>query len=222
MSMSKPEWLHYFPALSRIDDPEWLSLLDGVNIVTLPTGAEVFHIGAQCHNFLLVIDGSVRVQKLAENGREIMLYRVEEGQSCILTTACLLGGGVYQAEAVTETPVKAVAMPNKTFHTMIDRSRPFREFVFSSYMQRITDLLMLIEAITFGRIDARLAAHLLKDSDANGVMQVTHQELARDLGSAREVVSRMLKEFERQGMVELGRGRITLLNRTLLMQAAQM
>lgn len=169
-----------------------------------------------------MIDGSVRVQKLAENGREIVLYRVEEGQSCILTTACLLGGGAYQAEAITETPVKAVVMPNKTFHIMIDRSRPFREFVFGSYMQRITDLLMLIEAITFGRIDARLAAHLLKDSDANGVMLVTHQELARDLGSAREVVSRMLKEFERQGMVELGRGRITLLNRALLEQAAQM
>ena len=161
------------------------------------------------------------VQKLAESGREIVLYRVEEGQSCVLTTACLLGGGAYQAEAVAETPVKAVVMPNEIFQTLIERSRPFREFVFSSYMQRITDLLMLIEAITFGRIDARLAAHLLRDSDANGVMQVTHQELARDLGSAREVISRMLKEFERQGMVELGRGRITLLNRALLEQAAQ-
>lgn len=219
--MDRPEWLHYFPSLNRIDDPEWLSLLDTVRTVSLPPGASVFHSGAQCHNFLLVIDGSVRVQKLAENGREIVLYRVEEGQSCILTTACLLGGGAYQAEAITETAVKAVVMPNATFHAMIDRSRLFREFVFSSYMQRITDLLMLIEAITFGRIDARLAAYLLKESDANGVMQVTHQALARDLGSAREVVSRMLKEFERQGMVELGRGRITLLDRMLLEQAAQ-
>lgn len=221
MNNSRSEWLHCFPSLDRIDDPQVLSLLDSVQSVTMPSDVSVFRSGDQCHNFLLVIEGSVRVQKLAENGREIVLYRVEEGQSCILTTACLLGGGAYQAEAITETPVKALVMPGETFHTLIERSRPFREFVFNAYMQRLTDLLMLIEAITFGRIEARLAAHLLK-TDANGELQVTHQALARDLGSAREVVSRMLKEFERRGMVELGRGRITLLNRELLGETALM
>ncbi|MEN8169231.1 MAG: Crp/Fnr family transcriptional regulator [Pseudomonadota bacterium] len=220
--MTRPEWLTHFPPLENIDDPEWLALLDTVQLVTLPAEVSVFHSGDRCSNFLLVIDGSVRVQKLAENGREIVLYRIEEGQSCILTTACLLGGGAYQAEAFTETTVHAVVLPNSSFQKMLEHSGEFRGFVFGSYAQRITDLLMLIEAISFGRIDVRLASHLLNSADSTGILHTTHQELARDLGSAREVISRMLKEFERQGLVELGRGRISLLDRDALSQAAQM
>jgi CRP/FNR family transcriptional regulator len=143
--------------------------------------------------------------------------------SCILTTACLLAGGLYHAEAITKTTVHAVILPDRTFQQMLALSSAFREFVFSSYALRITELLMLIEAISFGRNDSRLAAHLIEQCDETAVIRVTHQELARDLGSAREVISRMLKEFERQGMLKLGRGRghITLLDHHALSQTAQ-
>ena len=128
----------------------------------------------------------------------------------------MLGGRRYSAEAYTETEVHAVALPYSAFRRALDGSHGFREFVFGAYADRITELLMLIDAISFGRIDQRLASHLLHHADGEGKLQLTHQELARDLGTAREVVSRMLKEFERRGMVRLSRGLITLQDRAAL------
>lgn len=208
--LQSADWLCFFPALSAIHDSAWLKAVAEAKILNLPPGEAVFKEGEQCNTFLLVIEGAVRVQKLSESGREIVLYRVEEGQSCILTTACMLGGVQYNAEAFTETPVTAVAFPHKVFHQALNHSQGFREFVFSAYAHRITELLMLIDAISFGRVDQRLAAFLLEKADDQGVLSQTHQTLARELGTAREVVSRMLKEFEKRGLVQLGRGRIAL------------
>lgn len=218
--MSKPDWLKHFPALAAIDDPAWLEALAEAQTLSLPAGMAVFREGDQCSNFLLVIDGAVRVQKLSESGREIVLYRVEEGQSCILTTACMLGGKQYSAEGYTETKVQAVALPHHAFQRALHGSHGFREFVFDVYAERVTELLLLIDAISFGRVDHRLATYLLEHADDNGSLSLTHQELARELGTAREVVSRLLKEFERRGLVQLGRGRITLLDRPALQQSA--
>jgi CRP/FNR family transcriptional regulator len=215
-----PAWLTSFPMLEAIDDEAWLESLAEAVTLTVPAGEAVFREGDSCSNFLLVLDGAVRVQKLSDTGRELVLYRVEEGQSCILTTACMLGGRRYSAEAYTETEVHAVALPYSAFRRALDGSHGFREFVFGAYADRITELLMLIDAISFGRIDQRLASHLLEHADGEGKLQLTHQELARDLGTAREVVSRMLKEFERRGMVRLSRGLITLQDRAALSHAS--
>lgn len=214
------DWLEHFPVLAAIDDAVWKEAVAEAMLMTVPAGEAVFREGDLCSNFLLVLDGAVRVQKLSENGREIVLYRVEEGQSCILTTACMLGGKAYDAEAFTETEVHAVALPFNAFQKALHGSRGFREFVFGAYSDRVTELLMLIDSISFGRIDQRLAAHLLDHADDNDELKVTHQELARDLGTAREVVSRMLKDFERRGLVRLGRGRISLQDHERLKQAA--
>lgn len=215
-----PSWLSHFPALAAIRDEAWLKVRNDALSVSLPAGETVFREGDRCSNFFLVLQGAVRVQKLSESGREIVLYRVEAGQSCILTTACMLGGSNYNAEACTESEVAAVVLPFAAFRHALDGSHGFREFVFSAYAERITELLMLIDAISFGRIDQRLAAYLLQHANGAGMLQLTHQELARELGTAREVVSRMLKEFERRGMVELARGRITLQDRAALASAA--
>jgi len=218
----RPAWLTHFPVLAAIEDDAWRQAVNEAMTLTVPAGEAVFREGDSCSNFLLVLDGAVRVQKLSENGREIVLYRVEEGQSCILTTACMLGGRHYHAEAYTETEVHAVAIPYRAFRQAMDGSHGFREFVFGAYAERITELLMLIDAISFGRIDQRLASYLLEQADETGVLPLTHQALARDLGTAREVVSRMLKEFERRGLVQLGRGRITLRDRAALAQGLVM
>lgn len=218
--MNKPLWLKHFPALAAIDDPAWLQVLAEAQTMALPADMAVFREGDQCSNFLLVIDGAVRVQKLSESGREIVLYRVEEGQSCILTTACMLGGKQYSAEGYTETEVHAVALPHQAFQRALHGSRCFREFVFGVYAERVTELLLLIDAISFGRVDQRLVGYLLEHADGNGSLALTHQELARELGTAREVVSRLLKEFERRGLVQLGRGRIGIQDRAGLQQTA--
>ncbi len=218
--MNEPQWLEHFPVLKQIDDPAWKEAVTEAQTLTLPAGAAVFREGDQCSNFLLVIDGAVRVQKLSESGREIVLYRVEEGQSCILTTACMLGGKQYSAEGYTETEVHAVALPHHAFQLALHGSRGFREFVFDVYAERVTELLMLIDAISFGRVDQRLAAYLLEHANDTGTLALTHQELARELGTAREVVSRLLKEFERRGLVQLGRGRIGVQDQTGLQRTA--
>jgi len=178
--------------------------------MTVPAGTKVFETGNPCGAFLMVQHGCVRVQMIGETGREIVLYRVEEGQTCILTTACLLSGDLYSAEAVTETETTAIALPTAQFNELLNRSQAFRNLVFDSYGKRISSLVSLVEEVAFGRMDVRLAQLLLQRSDPEGVLKKTHYDLAVELGTAREVISRQLKEFERKGWIMLSRGQVKI------------
>lgn len=207
----RPDWLAYFPALAELDDPAWREIMAASRVVEVPAGQVVFHDGDACSVYMLVLTGSVRVQKTAESGREITLYRVEEGQSCVLTTSCLLAGERYPAEGITETDVTAVTIPMPQFQRGLAESPGFRTFVFEAYGRRISSLILLVEAVAFGRLDARLAAFVVQRAGHPGaVLATTHQTLAAELGTAREVVSRQLKEFERRGLVTLERGRVVV------------
>jgi CRP/FNR family transcriptional regulator, anaerobic regulatory protein len=201
-----------FPNLATLEPDAARTLSDSARLVTIPPGTVLFQDGAECNSYVLVLDGSIRVQKVAENGREIVLYRVERGQSCVLTTNCLIGRADYSAEGVTETEVQAMILPAGTFRSLLGRSEIFRDFVFSAYASRIAGLLMLIEEVAFGRIDVRLAAWL-SGRAGNGDIRATHQDIAVELGTAREVISRQLKEFERRGWVALHRGRVEIRDR---------
>ena len=203
-------WLDRFPALAALEPETAKALVKGARVADLPAGQTVFRGGDECRDYLLVMDGSVRVQMTAESGREIVLYRVDAGETCVLTTACLLAHEAYSAEGVTETPVRAVVIPAGLFLDLLGRSEALRAFVFLTYGTRISNLMMLVEEVAFGRIDLRLARFLVERS-TTGAIEATHQALAVELGTAREVVSRQLKEFERRGWVELSRGRIGVL-----------
>ena len=204
------EWLSHFPELSGLDDPVWQQVLDSARPVEIPAGTTVFRDGDGCQNYMFVMEGSVRVQKIAENGREIVLYRVNAGEACILTTSCLLSHQRYPAEGITETDVRAISIPVGKFDEGVAGSAGFRAFVFSSYGRRIADLILLVEDVAFGRMDIRLGQYLLDTADDDGNIEATHQAMAAELGTAREVVSRQLKEFERRGWVKLGRGFIKI------------
>jgi CRP/FNR family transcriptional regulator, anaerobic regulatory protein len=204
------DWLARFPELARIDDPEFKRLAAMAQVVNLPAGVTVFRPGDACQSYLLVLDGSVRVQKVSESGREIVLYRIGPGESCILTTSCLMAGERYPADGITESAVTAVSLPVAAFQRAVVASDAFRRFVFASFGERMTDLMVLVEAVAFGRMDSRLAARLVKLGGASGKIAITHQQLAAELGTAREVVSRLLKEFERNGWLSLERGQIAL------------
>lgn len=217
----KRGWVARFPLLAALSGPEWAAVLRQTQLVELPAGVAVYHVGDSCENYLLVLEGSVRVQMFSENGHEIVLYRVEEGQSCILTTSCLLAHERYQAEAVTETPVRAVAFSAAGFELALATLAEFRRFVFTAYAHRVTDLLCLIDAIAFGRMDVRLAELLLQRIGDQQELQITHQHLANELGTAREVVSRLLKEYERRGIVETHRGRLAVKDLEKLRQMSQ-
>lgn len=209
-------WMDQFPGLSSLDRAERDTLVAESKIVEVPQNTVIFGPGKAPEYLLLLLEGSVRVQQASENGREIVLYRVAAGESCVLTTACLLAYEDYRAEGIAETDVTAVAVPRGTFDSLIGRSAAFRKFVFTAYSRRITDLFFVIEEIAFRRLDIRLAQHLIRLGAGADSIEVTHQQLAIELGSAREVVSRQLQEFQRRGWLSLGRGSIQILNAAAL------
>jgi len=187
-------------------------LIENAKRVKLPKNTTIFYQGASCENYLLVVEGSVKVYTRAMNGREIVLYRVQDGQSCTLTTTCLLANNNYPAEGLTETPVEALVIPLAEFNKGLAESNDFRTFVFNTYGKRLCDIINLVGEVSFNRIDIRLANYLLKNFDHNKTLIVTHQTLAIELGTAREVISRQLKIFEGKNWLQLNRGEITLVN----------
>lgn len=203
-------WLKMFPALNTITDDVWHRIMRSAQHVVLPAGSAVFRGGQACENYLLVLEGMVKVQRVSEDGHEIILYRIGAGQVCELTTSCLLADAEYPAEAVAETAVRAILIPKAYFHEALSGSPGFRKFVFSSLDQGIHGLVHLVEEVAFGHMDCRLAQHLLDLGGAPKMIEKTHYDLAVELGTAREVVSRLLKEFERRGWVRLHRGKIEI------------
>ena len=203
-------WINKFKGLSRLPDEIRTELEEGSQIVTVPAGTQIFAPGQTADNLWLLLDGTVKVQQKSETGREIFLYRVHAGESCVLTTACMLAFEDYSAEGTSETDVTAVAIPRKTFDDLVAKSPVFREFVFTAYSRRITDLFTLIDDIVFQRMDVRLASRLLELADPEGVVHATHAALGTELGTAREVISRTLSEFQRRGWVEQSRGEVRL------------
>ncbi len=162
------------------------------------------------------------MHQISEGGREIVLYRVEAGQSCVLTTACLLAYEDYSAEGVAETDIRAAAIPRPVFDTLISQSVDFRNFIFTAYSKRITDLFLVIEEIAFQRLDIRLAQKLLDLARGSDQIKVTHQQLAAELGTAREVISRQLGEFQRRDWIQQTRGTLGLLDRDALTNLASL
>jgi CRP/FNR family transcriptional regulator len=206
-------WIDRFAGLKRLPAELRATLVAGGRIVEAPAGAQVFEPGQSADNLLLLLEGTVRVRQSSDTGREVFLYRVNAGESCVLTTACMLAFEDYAADGVAETDVRAVAIPRATFDELMARSPDFREFVFKAYSRRITDLFRLIDDIVFQRVDIRLAARLLELADGEGAVKATHQVLGSELGTAREVVSRTLAEFQRRGWVAQERGKVRLLDR---------
>ncbi len=209
------EWLVEFPSLHGISDDVWQMDAGKAVRMQVKPGTVLFRDGDACQGYVLVVSGSVRVQKMDPQGHQIVLYRVEEGQSCMLTTTCLLGARSYPAEGIAESDVDLVMLPLNTFEHALAGSEGFRHFVMHNVGERICDLMQLLEDVAFGRMDVRLARLLLKNVDADAgkaalTLARTHRELAVELGTAREVISRLLKSFERKGFVELSRNQITL------------
>ena len=214
-------WIDKFPGLSQLEEPVRRTLVERSRIIRVPKDTVVFGPGKAPDNLLLLLDGSLRVQQVSESGREIVLYRVHAGESCVLTTACLLAYEEYSAEGVTETEVEAVAIPKTVFDDLIASSKEFRRFVFTAYSKRITDLFLVIEEVAFRRVDIRLAQKLLELAGDSATLLATHQQLATELGTAREVVSRLLQDFQRRGWVSLSRGSVELTEKVGLRELSE-
>lgn len=212
IAMTEAGWTENFAGLARLSVPVRQKLERTARIRKIAAEQRVFGPGHAPTGMLFLLSGTVRVHQQSENGRDIVLYRVTGGESCVMTTACLFTQQNYYAEGVAETDVVAVEVPRQVFDELIADSEEFRNFVFAAYSNRIVELFRVIDDVVFGRMDVRIAERLVQLSGADGMARVTHQNLASELGTAREVVSRQLTEFQRRGWIEQGRGWVRLLD----------
>lgn len=197
--------------LRDVKDTHLARFLESGIPVRLDAERFVFRPGDACESFLILLDGIIRVQLISEDGKEVTLYRIGPGGSCVLTTSCLFTSEHYPAEAIAETDIEALAFPRDVFERTVEISAPFRRFVFDGFSQRLAKVISRMEELAFTSIDYRLAKALI-DLHEREQTQVTHSALAVELGTAREVVSRHLKRMEKRGLIALARGKVTVLD----------
>jgi len=210
MLKNKQLWESFFPEFIHCGEAAMESLMESATLANIPAGQQVFSSGTACENYLLLLSGSVKAQLLSKNGREVFLYQVLPGDSCVLTTSCLLSGDSYPAEAFTETDASAFVISSHAFYRCMEKSAFFREFVFKNFATGLSNVIGRMDEVVFSGIDSRLAKELL--SAHSDILKITHQELATKLGSVREVISRHLKQFEAKGWVSLSRGTIGIID----------
>jgi CRP/FNR family transcriptional regulator, anaerobic regulatory protein len=189
-------------------------------LARIPTGQDVFLEGDRVDAIALLISGVVRVYKIGETGREITLYRFGNGESCILTANAILSQKTFPAIATVEKEAEAVMIPAAIFRDWVKRYDPWREFVFDLLSERLSTVMAVIEEVVFQRMDRRVASWLLSRSQTSNLIQTTHQAIAAELGSSREVISRLLEDFSQKGWVEVGRGTVEILDMDELLSCA--
>ena len=189
-------------------------VLAGLQYRNLDAGTTILREGQVCASVPFVLHGSIRVFKTAETGREITLYRIEEGQACILSFGCSAGLGSFPASVVAEKATSAAFMPRETVRELFAHSAAFRDYILAQYSRRMAEVIELVEEIAFRKVDERLAQFLRERGAAepSGRIEITHKELADQVGTSREVVSRILKDWEERGNLEISRGALTLLS----------
>ena len=211
-------WLSNFPALFHLESNARDILIRTARLVEAPIGTIGYREGGACAAYVMRLAGQSRVYKMSSSGREILLYRVAAGETCVITTTCLLGNSNYPASTIVEQAIQDVIIPAAAFNQLMVDSKVFRTFVMTNYGALITDLIVLLDEVAFHHLDARLAKLLVEDG--SGKISRTHQLMADELGTAREVVSRQLKRFEQKGWVILGRGQVEINDRAQLMHLA--
>ncbi|CAG0989856.1 Transcriptional regulator SdrP [Rhodocyclaceae bacterium] len=197
-----------YPVLDALPSPLQAQVAAQAQTVVVPAGAVLFDERQPCQGFPFILRGGIRVLKPAANGRELPLYRVLPGESCIITSSCLLGHADYNARGVTEGETELVLLPRGLFDALLDQPA-FRNFVFHLFSERMAELMQLVEEVAFHKLDQRLAGLLL---GRGKLVHATHQQLADELGSVREMVSRLLKNFADQGLVRLSREQVEILD----------
>ena len=205
-----------YPMLAELPPVARDSVLARVQWLKVPAGTVLFDDRQACDGFPFVVSGAIRVIKASPNGRELPLYRVTPGETCVISSSCLLGQVDYNARGIAETDTELVMLPKPVFDDLLNES-VFRAFVFHLFAERIADLMQLVEEVAFHKLDQRLAAVLL---GKGRVVHTTHQHLADELGSVRELVSRLLKGFAAQGLVRLAREQIEIVDAAGLRRVA--
>jgi CRP/FNR family transcriptional regulator len=210
---AREELLRVYPVLRELS----ATLLSRIEETAVPVQAaanqRLFGHETPCTYYPLLVEGTIRASKFSPEGHEILLYRLNPGESCVITVVSLLGEAPYPAIGTAETKLTLLGIPRTVFMDMILESPPFRVFVFRSLSERIAHLMALVDEVAFRRVDQRLASRLLLQPPP---IAATHQMLADELGTSREVVSRILGAFQHAGLIRLSRKRIEIVDRKAL------
>lgn len=196
-----------FPELGS-DEQLVQAVLSTGGLIRLSAGQHICMEGSTCSHLAFLLSGTGRIYKLSETGREITLYRVERGECCILTLSCIISERRFPAFAVSESDLRAIIVPAASIQQWMDDNRTWRRYAWNLIAERLGEVISLVEEITFHRMDERLAFYLNQANifPLGRQARITHQQIAAELGTSREVISRLLKDLEEQGVVELGRG----------------
>ncbi|GHE92231.1 Crp/Fnr family transcriptional regulator [Aliiroseovarius zhejiangensis] len=208
-------WVDDNTEFAALDAPA-RALLGTLDPVEVPRGTVLFCPGEAVKGYVVMLSGQVDVNLIGPNGRDILLYRVEPGQSCIQSTLGLLGGDAYTGEAMAETSARLVLIPRDVFFALLDSSPGFRRLVFAAFAERMQSMMQLIENVSFMSVESRLAALILDRAGPDGCLHMTQAEMATAVGTAREVISRRLDKLAQAGAVAQERGSVTILNRSAL------
>jgi len=185
---------------------------DNAYFAKIPSGRDIFVEGDQVDGIALMMSGVVRVYKLGETGREITLYRFGEGESCVITANAILNQQGFPAIAQVEQDAEAVMIPAEVFSNWVKQYDPWRDFVFGLVSDRLASVMEIVDEVAFQRMDRRVASFLLNRSKLQNPILITHQEIANEIGSSREVISRLLEDFSNRELVRLSRGEIQILD----------
>jgi CRP/FNR family transcriptional regulator len=210
---------HHFDQISqalpflKTGPPELIrDFTDMAYYANISSGKEIFVEGDEVNGIALIISGVVRVYKVSESGREITLYRFGVGESCVITANAILHQQDFPAIAVVEKDAEAVMIPADSFNQWVRKYDAWRDFVFKLVSQRLANVMEIVEEVAFKRLDNRLAAILLSRAQSGSTIKITHQEIANEVGSSREVISRLLDDFVKREIIKTSRGAIQVLD----------
>lgn len=211
-------FLCQFPIFKSLAPEDLDEAMRAAHVRRVMKGAAPFSTNSPCMGFSMLLSGVIRVMKLGANGREVELYRLQPGESCLISSSCMLGKANFTATAEAQTDLLIFTIPPTVFKRLMVRNAALQEFVFSQFSQRLADLMLLVEAIAFQKLDQRLASLLLEEGPE---LKTSHAKLADRLGTVRDIVGRLLKNFEQRGLVGLGRERVTVLDPAGLKDVAE-
>ena len=205
------------PFLSKLDGPLLQDFASEASLATIPAGRELMAEGDRVQAVPLLMSGEIRVYRIGESGREITLYRFGQGECCVLTADAIVGRRGFPARARVEEEVELVSIPGPVFEAWLARSPAWRQFVFDAMARRVTSLVDTVDDVAFGRMDTRVSSLLLaRLAGGKSSIRLTHQDIADELGSSREVVSRILEDLQARSLVRLFRGGLEVLQPEML------
>ena len=216
------EFRQHFPFIDLADPAFVKTFFSQAQYVELPAGSAICDEGQNCSYLALIVEGTGRVYKLSPSGREVTLYRIHGGESCVLTASCIMNEDSFPAMAVSETAIRGLIIKPANVRDWFCRDAEWQKFIFGLLSHRLADIISVVEEVAFKRIDVRLAEQFVRSLDeGNNIVHKTHAEIAADVGSSREVISRILRDFSQRGLISAHRGSIEIIDSQAIAELAR-